>query len=171
MVSTDVILPVISCKLQLLSFINLASVPGRQLVNYPTAAILERKRSYNKMTNPKIIEVIKKIILFSFIVTIVICAKAQENLNQIYLKDSISTVKYLSNLSICEKIDFAEKNINDVIKSKGFSYLILISIAKEAKTKIEIRSINGNMVVPEERLIVELREQFNDIKIKKGCRI
>jgi len=35
----DGILPVISLKLQLL-FINLASVPGRQLVNSPTAAIL-----------------------------------------------------------------------------------------------------------------------------------
>jgi hypothetical protein len=37
----DGILPVISSKLQLL-FINLASVPGGQLVNSPTAAILER---------------------------------------------------------------------------------------------------------------------------------
>jgi len=41
LVSADGILPVISCKLQLL-FINLASVPGGQLVNSPTAAILER---------------------------------------------------------------------------------------------------------------------------------
>jgi len=37
----DGILPVISSKLQLL-FINLASVPGGQLVNSPTTAILER---------------------------------------------------------------------------------------------------------------------------------
>jgi len=41
LVSADGILPVISLKLQLL-FINLASVPGGQLVNSPTAAILER---------------------------------------------------------------------------------------------------------------------------------
>jgi hypothetical protein len=41
LVSADVILPVISSKLQLL-FINLASVPGGQLVNSPTAAILGR---------------------------------------------------------------------------------------------------------------------------------
>jgi hypothetical protein len=41
LVSADGILPVISSKLQLL-FINLASVPGGQLVNSPTAAILER---------------------------------------------------------------------------------------------------------------------------------
>jgi len=41
LVSADGILPVISLKLQLL-FINLASVPGRQLVNSPTAAILGR---------------------------------------------------------------------------------------------------------------------------------
>jgi len=41
LVSADGILSVISYKLQLL-FINLASVPGRQLVNSPTAAILER---------------------------------------------------------------------------------------------------------------------------------
>ena len=41
LVSVDGILPVISSKLQLL-FINLASVPGRQLVNSPTAAILDR---------------------------------------------------------------------------------------------------------------------------------
>jgi hypothetical protein len=39
LVSADGILPVISSKLQLL-FINLASVPGGQLVNSPTAAIL-----------------------------------------------------------------------------------------------------------------------------------
>jgi hypothetical protein len=37
----DGILPVISSKHQHL-FINLASVPGGQLVNSPTAAILER---------------------------------------------------------------------------------------------------------------------------------
>ena len=37
----DGILLVISSKHQL-SFINLGSVPGRQLVNFPTAAILER---------------------------------------------------------------------------------------------------------------------------------
>jgi hypothetical protein len=37
----DGILPVISSLLRLL-FINLASVPGRQLVNSPTAAILSR---------------------------------------------------------------------------------------------------------------------------------
>jgi len=42
LVSADGILLGISCKLQLL-FINLASVPGRQLVNSPTAAILERQ--------------------------------------------------------------------------------------------------------------------------------
>jgi len=41
LVSADGILPVISSKLQLL-FINLASVPGGQLVNSPTAAILGR---------------------------------------------------------------------------------------------------------------------------------
>jgi len=41
LVSADGILPVIISKLQLL-FINLASVPGGQLVNSPTAAILER---------------------------------------------------------------------------------------------------------------------------------
>jgi len=41
-VSADVILLVISSKLQLL-FINLASVPGGQLVNSQTAAILERQ--------------------------------------------------------------------------------------------------------------------------------
>jgi len=41
LVSADGILPGISSKLQLL-FINLASVPGGQLVNSPTAAILER---------------------------------------------------------------------------------------------------------------------------------
>jgi len=41
LVSADGILPVISSKLQLF-FINLASVPGGQLVNSPTAAILER---------------------------------------------------------------------------------------------------------------------------------
>ena len=44
LVSADGILPVISFKLQLL-IINLASVPGRQLVNSPTAAILERYAS------------------------------------------------------------------------------------------------------------------------------
>ena len=41
LVSADGILPIISSKHQLL-FINLASVPGRQLVISPTAAILER---------------------------------------------------------------------------------------------------------------------------------
>jgi len=41
LVSADGIQPGISSKLQLL-FINLASVPGGQLVNSPTAAILER---------------------------------------------------------------------------------------------------------------------------------
>jgi len=41
LVSADGILPVIISKLQLL-FINLASVPGGQLVNSPTAAILDR---------------------------------------------------------------------------------------------------------------------------------
>ena len=41
----DGILLGISSKLQLL-FINLASVPGRQLVNSPTAAILERCASF-----------------------------------------------------------------------------------------------------------------------------
>ena len=39
--SADVILPGSSSKLQLL-VIDLASVPGRQLVNYPTAQSLER---------------------------------------------------------------------------------------------------------------------------------
>jgi hypothetical protein len=43
----DGILPVISSKLQLL-FINLASVPGGQLVNSPTAAILERCLQYDQ---------------------------------------------------------------------------------------------------------------------------
>jgi hypothetical protein len=42
LVSADVILPVISSKLRLL-VINLASVPGGQLVNSPTAQSLERK--------------------------------------------------------------------------------------------------------------------------------
>jgi hypothetical protein len=41
LVSADGILLIISSKLQLL-FINLASVPGGQLVNSPAAAILER---------------------------------------------------------------------------------------------------------------------------------
>jgi hypothetical protein len=41
LVSADGILPGISSKLQLL-FINLTSVPGRQLFNSPTAAILGR---------------------------------------------------------------------------------------------------------------------------------
>ena len=45
MVSADVILPGTGSKLRLL-FINLASVPGGQLVNSPTAAILDRKRQY-----------------------------------------------------------------------------------------------------------------------------
>jgi len=41
LVSADVILPGISSKLRLL-VINLASVPGGQLVNSPTAQSLER---------------------------------------------------------------------------------------------------------------------------------
>ena len=41
LVRADGILPGISSKLQLL-FINLASVPGRQLANSPTAQSLER---------------------------------------------------------------------------------------------------------------------------------
>jgi hypothetical protein len=45
LVSADGILPVISSKLQLL-FTNLASVPGGQLVNSPTAAILERYAAF-----------------------------------------------------------------------------------------------------------------------------
>lgn len=113
---------------------------------------------------------LKKTFLFFYIGTVAICAKAQDNGKKIYLKDSLSTVKFLNTLNICEKIDFAEINIDDIIKVKGFSGLILISIAKEAKTELIITSINGNMVVPDERLIVELKEQFNDIKRKNGCR-
>ena len=100
-----------------------------------------------------------------------ICTKAQENVNKVYLIDSMSTVKFLNTLNVCEKIDFAERNIGDVIKSRGFSDLILISISKEAKTELTIMSINGNMIVPDERLIIELKQQFSDIKIKKGCKL
>ena len=63
LVSADGILPVIGSKLQLL-FINLASVPGRQLVNSPTAAILKRcgtlkdileyERKINNTVNPNL---------------------------------------------------------------------------------------------------------------------
>jgi hypothetical protein len=52
-VSADGILLSISSNLQLL-FINLALVPGGQLVNSPTAAILERCASPLSVTNPKI---------------------------------------------------------------------------------------------------------------------
>jgi len=45
LVSADGILPGSSSKLQLL-VINLASVLGRQLVNSPTAAILERWQKF-----------------------------------------------------------------------------------------------------------------------------
>jgi hypothetical protein len=46
LVSADVILPGSSFKLQLL-VINLASVPGGQLVNSPTAQSPDRYRQYN----------------------------------------------------------------------------------------------------------------------------
>ena len=52
----DGILPVISSKHQLL-VINLASVPGRQLVNSPTAAILDRcLQFYGHTTNRRHID-------------------------------------------------------------------------------------------------------------------
>lgn len=74
-------------------------------------------------------------------------------------------------MNICEKINFAEKNIRDIIKWNDFKNLVLNSISKDSKTKILIQSINGNMVVPDERVIQDLKEQLNSIKVKKGCNL
>lgn len=116
------------------------------------------------------VEMLKSLILLIPIIFYTTSTKAQGDIKQVYLKDSTSTAVFLKSLSICEKINYAEGNIHDIIKSKGFSHLILISIAKDAKTTLEIRSINGNMIVPDEKLISELRDQINNIRQNKGCR-
>ncbi len=97
-------------------------------------------------------------------------AVAQErSAEKVYLKDSIATLNFLQGLSLCDKIAYAENNVQDLVKSKGFSDLILQSIAKDSKIKIYIASINGNMVIKDQSLISELKVQLNKIKQNQSC--
>ena len=105
------------------------------------------------------------------VIPVSISVLAQENTKkEVYFKDSTSAVNFLNTLSLCGKIDYAENNIGDIIKSKGFSVLILQSISKDAKTQLLIQSINGTMVVPDDRVILDLIDQFNKIKITQECK-
>lgn len=112
----------------------------------------------------------KKIFPLIVAMTTYFFAISQESNTQVvYFKDSISTVKYLNSLNLCDKISYAEKSIQDIIKLKGYSSLILQSISKDSKRTLYIATINGNMIVPDERLVMELKEQLNDIKLDRKC--
>ena len=96
-------------------------------------------------------------------------AEAKTSTKLVNLKDSASLAEILNKMSICEKVDLAEKYIHEIIKSNGHSNLILFSIAKHSKTKILIQAINGNMIVPDDRIIMDLKDQLNSIRQKNGC--
>ncbi len=112
-----------------------------------------------------------KRIIFLIVVTVIsVSTMSQQTIRQeVYLKDSISTLKFLSTLNLCEKIAYAQTNIQDIIKSKGFSNLILQSISKDSKSKLYITTHNGNMVVKDKNQVIELKEQLNNIKQNQKC--
>jgi len=107
LVSADVILLGISSKLQLL-FINLASVPGGQLVNSPTAQSLER---WQQVMRPLLLIIALTVSKLSFSQSSQDTAIQKRQLDSIEsvvykLKDSLRRTQYENNVLInCYTVD------------------------------------------------------------------
>ncbi len=104
-----------------------------------------------------------KIILITFFILCSLSGKAQT----VNLYDSASVKGFIQCSSLSTKICYVQNNLKSFVQIAGYSNLILIDIAKKAKTEILILSINGNMKVSDEESMKDLNEQMEKIKLER----
>lgn len=120
----------------------------------------------------------EEIILFIFFAVCVICLASsskgeirhdifyQDTLN---FPDSLVVDSICDRATLCQRLNFVEKNLSIFCRRGGYHQRILGSIAKEAKVQIEIPISNGGSLLSHEQSQGSLLIQVNSIRRKYLC--